>query len=48
MEKWHGFELEDNPHKKGNFSVLQTAKAVVLFEKQIAIRKISCPALGTT
>lgn len=32
VEKWHGFELDENPCQEGNFNVLQIAIAVVPFK----------------
>lgn len=39
MEKWHGFELAENPCQERNFDVLQIAKAILRsdFYKKITI-----------
>lgn len=32
VEKWHGFELDEDPCQEGNFNVLQIVVAVVPFK----------------
>lgn len=41
-------ELDQNPGKEGNFSVLQIVKTVDLFEVKFPLKKYHCPTLLTT